>query len=120
MDDPFRLDGQIAIVTGASRGLGRAIALALAEAGADVAVAARNTAEIEDTAHAVEQRGRRALAIPTDVVEYAQVESLVARTVLALAMLCASASSHVWCMPRLLLAMRSMSKAPIRRSPPRS
>jgi 7-alpha-hydroxysteroid dehydrogenase len=58
MADPFRLDGKVAIVTGASRGLGRAIALALAEAGADVAVAARATAEIEETAHQVEQRGR--------------------------------------------------------------
>src|SRR4029450_9029572 len=76
MADPFRLDGKVAIVTGASRGLGRAMALALAEAGADVAVAARATTEIEETAHQVEQRGRRAIAVRTDGAEYAQGEGL--------------------------------------------
>ena len=81
MGNPFPLDGKVAIVTGASRGLGRAMALALAEAGADVAVAARSTAEIEETAHQVEKLGRRALAVRTDVAEYAQVEALVARTI---------------------------------------
>jgi NAD(P)-dependent dehydrogenase (short-subunit alcohol dehydrogenase family) len=84
MSDAFRLDGKVAIITGASRGLGRAMALALAEAGADVAVAARTTGEIEETAHLVEKGGRRALAVRTDVAEYAQVEALVARTVDAL------------------------------------
>jgi 2-deoxy-D-gluconate 3-dehydrogenase len=81
MGDPFRLDGKVAIVTGAGRGLGRAMALALAEAGADVAVAARTGAEIDETAHQVEKLGRRALAVRTDVTEYPQVEALVARTV---------------------------------------
>jgi 2-deoxy-D-gluconate 3-dehydrogenase len=84
MGDPFRLDGKVAIVTGASRGLGRAMALALAEAGADVAVAARTAAEIDETAHQVEKLGRRALAVRTDVAEYPQVEALVARAAEAL------------------------------------
>jgi len=68
-----------AIVTGASRGLGRAMALALAEAGADVALASRSVAELEETARAIEKLGRRALVVPTDVTVYAQVEALVER-----------------------------------------
>ena len=55
VQDALRLDGRAAIVTGASRGLGRAMALALAEAGADVALAARSVAELEETARVVEK-----------------------------------------------------------------
>src|SRR5207245_5049341 len=77
--DALRLGGRVSIVTGASRGLGRAMALALAEAGADVAVAARSTPELEETARQIEKLGRRALAVPTDVSVYAQVETLVKR-----------------------------------------
>jgi NAD(P)-dependent dehydrogenase (short-subunit alcohol dehydrogenase family) len=77
--DALRLDGRAAIVTGASRGLGRAMALALAGAGADVALAARSVAELEETAAAVVKLGRRALVVPTDVTDYAQVEGLVER-----------------------------------------
>ena len=78
----MRLDGRVAIVTGASRGLGRAMAVALAEAGADVALAARSRPDLEETARLVATTtGRRALAVTTDVTAYAQVEALVQRTV---------------------------------------
>jgi 7-alpha-hydroxysteroid dehydrogenase len=74
--DKFRLDGHAAVVTGAGRGIGRAIALGLAEAGADVAVAARRTHEIEAVAEEIRQRGRRAVAITTDVMDMKQIDAL--------------------------------------------
>ncbi len=79
--DRLRLDGRVALVTGASRGLGRAMALALAEAGADVALMARSREALEDTASAVTALGRRALALPADVTVEDQVENAVARAV---------------------------------------
>jgi len=79
--ETLRIEGKVAIVTGASRGLGRAMALALAEAGADVAVAARSVPDLEETAHQIEKLGRRALVVATDVTDYAQVEALVTCTV---------------------------------------
>ncbi|MEP7024155.1 MAG: SDR family NAD(P)-dependent oxidoreductase, partial [Actinomycetota bacterium] len=63
----FRLDGRAAIVTGASSGLGVAFASALAEAGADVVLAARRTDRLEDTKATVQATGRKALAVGTDV-----------------------------------------------------
>ncbi len=80
MLETLRLDRKVAIVTGASRGLGRAMALALAEAGADVALAARSKPDLEETALQVERLGRRAVAVPTDVRVFAEVEALVAQT----------------------------------------
>jgi 2-deoxy-D-gluconate 3-dehydrogenase len=74
----------VAIVTGASRGLGRAMAVALAAAGAHVALAARSKPDLEHTAQQVEGHGVRALVLPTDVTRYDEVEALVARTVEAL------------------------------------
>ncbi|MFQ5830116.1 MAG: SDR family NAD(P)-dependent oxidoreductase [Candidatus Methylomirabilia bacterium] len=84
MIDAFRLDGKVAIVTGASRGLGRALALALAEAGAHVALGARSKPELEETARQVEARGRRAFVVPTDVSVFSAVEALVTQTVQSL------------------------------------
>jgi NAD(P)-dependent dehydrogenase (short-subunit alcohol dehydrogenase family) len=75
------LAGRVAVVTGASRGLGRAIALALAEAGADVALAARAKRDLEDTGALVQRAGRRALVAPTNVATYAEVEALMGRAV---------------------------------------
>ena len=74
--DAFRLDGRVAVVTGGGKGIGRGIATSLAEAGADVVVAARNAEQIEEVAAAVRERGRRAVARVTDVTDPAQVDAL--------------------------------------------
>jgi 7-alpha-hydroxysteroid dehydrogenase len=79
--DRFRLTDRVAIVTGAGKGIGAGIAVALAEAGADVVGAARTEADIEATADRVRETGRRALAVPTDVLERADLERLLAATV---------------------------------------
>jgi 2-deoxy-D-gluconate 3-dehydrogenase len=75
------LEGKVAIVTGAGRGVGRALALALVGAGANVVLAARSAGEIGEVASEVEDLGRRALAVPTDVTREGEVERLVRRAV---------------------------------------
>lgn len=77
----FSLQGQVAIVTGAGRGIGKAIALGLADAGADVVVAARTVSQIESTAGEIVAKGRKALAIPTDVRWSEQVDNLIEKTI---------------------------------------
>jgi NAD(P)-dependent dehydrogenase (short-subunit alcohol dehydrogenase family) len=76
--DMFRLDGKVAVVTGASSGLGVAFAQGLAEAGADVALGARRVDRLADTAALVEAAGRRALAVETDVADPDSCTNLVA------------------------------------------
>ncbi|WP_438295953.1 SDR family NAD(P)-dependent oxidoreductase [Streptomyces sp. HUAS TT7] len=75
--DRFRLDGRVAVVTGASSGLGIAFATALAEAGADVVLGARRVERLEAVRTAVEKLGRRAVAVRTDVAEPEDCRALV-------------------------------------------
>ena len=82
--DAFRLDGKVAIVTGASSGLGVDFAIGLAEAGADVAICARRVERLEETRARVEALGRRCVAVPADVTKPEDCTRLVDETVTAL------------------------------------
>lgn len=77
------LEGRIALVTGASRGIGRVTALALAEQGADVIVCARSAKLLDEIAAQIEALGRRALVVTTDVAKAADIDNLVERALAA-------------------------------------
>ena len=79
--DRFRLDGKVALVTGASSGLGVSFAEGLAEAGADVAICARRAGRLRDTRAKVEAHGRRCVAVEADVSRPEDCERFVAETV---------------------------------------
>src|SRR5881409_3986643 len=82
--DAFRLDGKVAIVTGASSGLGVAFATGLAEAGADIAICARRVEKLEETRRQVEALGRRCVAVRADVSDPDDCNRVVADTVAGL------------------------------------
>jgi 7-alpha-hydroxysteroid dehydrogenase len=79
--DRFRLDGKVAVITGGGKGIGSAMALAFADAGADVVVTARTAADVASVADQVRARGRRALAVPADVNDLGALAELVDRVV---------------------------------------
>jgi len=81
--DNFRLDGKVSIVTGASRGLGQAMAEALAEAGSHVVLAARSEEALNTVAEGIRALGARALAVPTHVENEQELDHLVERTLKA-------------------------------------
>mgnify|MGYP001550312507 FL=1 len=76
--NPFDLSGKNALVTGASRGLGRHFALALARAGADVAITSRTLASLDDTVREIASIGRRVLPVALDVRAHASIQAAVA------------------------------------------
>ena len=75
----YRLDGKVALITGASRGIGRATALGFAEAGADVAVASRKLPDLESLAAEIRKTGRRALAVECHLGRIGEIDGLVER-----------------------------------------
>ena len=77
--DQFRLDGKVAVITGGGKGIGAAIARGFAEAGADVVIAARTESDLAAVAADVAAMGRRAVSVPTDVLEFAQLQALADR-----------------------------------------
>jgi NAD(P)-dependent dehydrogenase (short-subunit alcohol dehydrogenase family) len=79
--EKFKLDGKVALVTGASSGLGVAFAEGLAEAGADIAICARRVEKLEETRKRVEATGRRCIAVPADVSKPEDCQRFVDRAV---------------------------------------
>jgi NAD(P)-dependent dehydrogenase (short-subunit alcohol dehydrogenase family) len=76
--DKFSMRGKVAVVTGGNRSIGRAIAIGLAEAGASIAIAARDEEKSEETLTELRRIGVRALAVPTDVADRGDLENMVA------------------------------------------
>jgi len=76
--DLFRIDDQVAIITGSGRGIGAASALALAECGAHVVIASRTSSDLDDVAHRVETLGRRAVSVATDLADLEAIAELAA------------------------------------------
>ena len=100
----FRLDGSVAIVTGAGRGIGAAAALALAEAGADLVLAARSRSELDQVAQQVEALGRRAVVVAADLSDLDAVAALAGTARSELGRLDVVVNNVGGTMPRAFLA----------------
>ena len=81
MQDLFNLSGKVAIVTGTSRGLGQYFARALAKAGADMVITSRELSRLTEFKQEIESLGRRALAVPLDVLSQSDIENMVRMTI---------------------------------------
>ena len=79
--DSFKLDGKVVLITGAGRGLGRAMAVRFANCGADIVAAARTVAQLEETAALVRQIGRKCIIVPTDVGKSEECNAMVAAAI---------------------------------------
>ena len=101
--DRFRLDGQVAVVTGAGRGLGAAIAVAFAEVGADVLISSRTGSELGDVAAQVESAGRRAHIVVADLAQPEATAALAGQAVEALGRLDIVVNNVGGTMPNTLL-----------------
>lgn len=80
MTYPLSLEGKIAVIVGGTSGIGRALSLGLADAGADVIASARRKEQVEETAAAIEAKGKRTLRVASDVADRASLENLLAET----------------------------------------
>jgi 7-alpha-hydroxysteroid dehydrogenase len=103
IQDRFRLDGKVAVVTGAGRGIGAATAVALAEAGADVLLSARSADQLEAVAAQIEAAGRRATVVPADLSDLDAVAGLAQAAVDALGRLDVVVNNVGGTMPRPFL-----------------
>jgi 7-alpha-hydroxysteroid dehydrogenase len=101
--DRFRLDGKVAVVTGAGRGIGAGCATAFAEAGADVVISARTAEQLDDVKAQIEALGRRAEAIPADLNDTDNLPTLVDRAVEAFGRLDVVVNNVGGTMPRPFL-----------------
>ena len=80
---PMQLDGKVAVITGAGRGIGKAMAIGFAREGADIVAVSRTLAQVEETARQVKASGRRALAIEADVSRLNDVRSMAEQVKIA-------------------------------------
>lgn len=103
MTNMFDLSGKVALVTGGSRGIGKAIALGLAEAGADVVVVSRTLADLEKTAAEISRIGRRSLPIAADVGKKDNIDNLVAKTLAEFGQINILVNNAAMFMPRAML-----------------